>query len=248
MLPLLLMAGTAAGSYFSGQSAAKTARAAAEQQAAAQEQAANKLANAGQTYNTNLQGISQAYNPYVQGGQKATNTLYDLYGLNGQGAAQNAFGNFQTSPGYQFRMDQGTQALDRSAAARGYLNSGRNIKDLERFGQGIGSGEYGNYLAGLQGLGNQGYSATGAQAGLQAQGEQGQLGAQQGASTIPQGMVAGANAQNQGITGALGALNYGYGQMQSQDILKQLLNSRQSSYGNQGIVGNTGPSLMGWGG
>jgi hypothetical protein len=50
--------------------------------------------------------------------------------------------DFQADPGYQFRMDQGTRALDSSASARGGLYSGRAAKDLQRFGQGLGAQEY----------------------------------------------------------------------------------------------------------
>jgi hypothetical protein len=47
-------------------------------------------------------------------------------------------------PGYQFRMDQGEQALERSAAARGGLTSGGTGMALERYGQDYASGEYSN--------------------------------------------------------------------------------------------------------
>ena len=47
-------------------------------------------------------------------------------------------------PGYQFRLQQGTGALDASAAARGGLGSGRHLKDLTRFGQDLASQEYQN--------------------------------------------------------------------------------------------------------
>lgn len=52
--------------------------------------------------------------------------------------------DFQQDPGYQFRMDQGTQALERSAAARGGLLNGGTLKALSRYGQDFASGEYSN--------------------------------------------------------------------------------------------------------
>lgn len=52
--------------------------------------------------------------------------------------------DFQMDPGYQFRMAEGGKAIDRSAAARGGLNSGRTLKALSRFGQDMASQEYGN--------------------------------------------------------------------------------------------------------
>jgi hypothetical protein len=51
--------------------------------------------------------------------------------------------DFQKDPGYDFRMGEGQKALERSAAARGGLNSGRAMKELTRYGQDYGSAEYG---------------------------------------------------------------------------------------------------------
>lgn len=52
--------------------------------------------------------------------------------------------DFQRDPGYQFRMDQGMNAIQNSAAARGNLNSGRTMKDLMEYGQDFASNEYNN--------------------------------------------------------------------------------------------------------
>lgn len=43
--------------------------------------------------------------------------------------------NLQNDPGYQFGLSQGTQALERGAAARGGLYSGATMKALQRYGQ-----------------------------------------------------------------------------------------------------------------
>jgi len=74
---------------------------------------------------------------------------------------QNAFLNgdtsgFESSPDYQFRMDQGIKALDRSAAAHGRLMSGGYGQDLTSFAQGTaaqGANDYWNKLAGRAGQG-----------------------------------------------------------------------------------------------
>ena len=73
---------------------------------------------------------------------------------------QDAFAKFQADPGYQFSFDQGQQAIDRSAAARGILNSGATAKALDRFGTGLADQEYGNYFARLQSLAGVGQTAT----------------------------------------------------------------------------------------
>ena len=48
------------------------------------------------------------------------------------------------SPGFQFRLDEGRKALERSAAARGVLRSGGTLKDILGWGQNFASQEYGN--------------------------------------------------------------------------------------------------------
>jgi hypothetical protein len=50
--------------------------------------------------------------------------------------------DFTADPGYQFRMDEGMKALERSAAARGGLLSGSMLKGIQRYGQDLGSQEY----------------------------------------------------------------------------------------------------------
>ena len=47
-----------------------------------------------------------------------------------------------TSPGYQFRMDEGMRAVENSAAAKGMLGSGGTLKDLVRFGQGVAADDF----------------------------------------------------------------------------------------------------------
>lgn len=50
--------------------------------------------------------------------------------------------SYQKSPGYDFQMGQGIQALDRSAAARGMLLSGAQSKALNEYGQGVANQDY----------------------------------------------------------------------------------------------------------
>lgn len=48
----------------------------------------------------------------------------------------------KANPGYQFALDTGTQALDRSASARGNLFSGTQGTALQEFGQKLGEQNY----------------------------------------------------------------------------------------------------------
>ena len=51
---------------------------------------------------------------------------------------------FQTDPGYNFRLAEGLKALERSASARGLLQSGGTLKGIQQYGQNIASDEYQN--------------------------------------------------------------------------------------------------------
>jgi hypothetical protein len=52
--------------------------------------------------------------------------------------------DFQADPGYEFRMREGTKAVEGGAAARGGLLSGAAQKALQKYGQESASQEYGN--------------------------------------------------------------------------------------------------------
>jgi len=52
--------------------------------------------------------------------------------------------DFKTDPGYNFRLQEGMKALERSAAARGSLNSGATLKAIARYGQNVATDEYQN--------------------------------------------------------------------------------------------------------
>lgn len=72
----------------------------------------------------------------------------------------NGNGGFTTSdPSYQFRFDQGQKALERSLAAKGLLNSGNAAIELQQYGQGMASQEFGaqfqRLLGGMQGISQQ---------------------------------------------------------------------------------------------
>jgi len=104
--------------------------------------------------------------PTVQAGDTARNRMLDLIGLSGRtgaagyGSANQPFSmagfdpnslmrnfgasDFQTDPGYNFRLSEGLKAIDRQAAARGGLISGAGLKAAGRYGQDVASQEYGN--------------------------------------------------------------------------------------------------------
>lgn len=107
-----------------------------------------------------------ALQPYAQTGQNANAQLSRLLGLDPNADQNSITQALRNTPGYQFQMEQGTQALDRSAAARGGLFSGAAAQELQRFGQGLGDSTYQQALQNLQPSINTGYGAAGQQAGI----------------------------------------------------------------------------------
>lgn len=53
---------------------------------------------------------------------------------------------FQQSPGYQFALNQGIQALDANAAAKGMALSGNQLQNVNNYAQGVANQDFGNYL------------------------------------------------------------------------------------------------------
>jgi hypothetical protein len=181
----------------------------------AAESAANTQAQAAQNAeNTQLQMFQTAQNaeaPYATVGNQAVNSLAGLYNFNGTNpgspspAALNAFTN---SPDYAFALQQGTQAMQRSAAAGGTLISGGQLKAGQEFGQGLASQQYGNYYNRLLSLSQLGQSAA---AGLSnaAVTSGANIGNTQQAlgQSLASGTVGSANAITGGLNGATSSLS-----------------------------------------
>jgi hypothetical protein len=113
--------------------------------------------------------------------------------------------NFQQSPGYQFAVGEGVNAIDRGASARGLLNSGARLRELMRYGTGMANQEYGNWWNRKAALAGIGQTATG---------QTGMLGAN-AANNVAQNTMSGGQAQAGatigGANAALGGINQGVG-------------------------------------
>jgi hypothetical protein len=125
----------------------------------------------------------------------------------------------QNDPGYQFRLQEGQKALERSAAARGGLLSGGTAKELTDYQQNAASNEYGkvydrafgtfqtnqtnlfNRLAAISGVGQQAVTTLG-QEGGQAAGTNASI-------DLTSGRNIGDTIQNAGNARASGYLNSG---------------------------------------
>lgn len=82
--------------------------------------------------------------PWRQAGMQGLNRLAAGLQTGGEFATPFSQTNWQTDPGYQFRLNEGMNALNRQAAARGGLISGAALKAATRYGQDMGSQEYQN--------------------------------------------------------------------------------------------------------
>lgn len=77
--------------------------------------------------------------PYVEAGKNALPEYQKLAPYENFGIKQ-----FQADPGYNFRMAEGLKGLERSASARGLLQSGGTLKGIQQYGQNLASSEYEN--------------------------------------------------------------------------------------------------------
>jgi hypothetical protein len=191
--------------------------------------------------------------PYRQAGY---NALAELQRTAGNVPAAFKFGDyeFKADPGFGFRLAEGQKALDRQAAARGGLISGGALKAATRFGQEMGSQEFGNaYNRALTGYNtdvareNQLYNRQAALAGIgqTATNLVGQAG-QNYATNVGNLMTGAGAAQAAGQVGMANALTGGLGtylNYTQNNALLEALRNRRSTYG--GPTANFGGSGSG---
>ncbi len=160
-----IVAGTAAAGLAGSAISANAAGNAADAQTQAANHAADLQAQASKDaldFQKQQYATSQAQQaPWLQAGQSGLSALQ--YGLgtggaaNGSGVGQGSLtasypGSFtaptglteQNDPGFQARLKLGTDAIQRSAAARGGVVTGGTAKALDTYGQDYASNEYGN--------------------------------------------------------------------------------------------------------
>jgi hypothetical protein len=161
--------------------------------------------------------------------------------------------DYQADPGYQFRLDQGQQSINRNALAAGRYNSGAALKDLTAYNSGQASQEYGNAynrfnndqttqfnrLAALSGIGQ---NAT----------NQIQLAGTNAGNNIAQNQMGAGNALAAGQIGSANAWSNGLSQAGNAFMQQNYLNNMRQpmiGYTGAGSVGGewaTGGSGGGW--
>jgi len=91
--------------------------------------------------------------PYRETGGRALNAMESGVGMDTLGELTRSFtmNDYQQDPGYRFRLHEGEQAIQRAANARGQWTNPATIKELQRYGQGLASEEYGNAYSRFRG-------------------------------------------------------------------------------------------------
>jgi hypothetical protein len=120
-----------------------------------------------------FEAAREDFAPYRDVGKNALYNLAALYGLDYEGAPGTAAqrqalarDQFTTSPGYEFRREEGLRGITQAGAGAGKLASGQTLKALQDYGAGQASSEYGRHVNVLQSAANLGQTATGSTANL----------------------------------------------------------------------------------
>jgi len=142
-----------------------------------------------QNYNTAVAG----YQPFATAGQLSLTDQQDLLGLNGPDAASAAMAKFQTSPGYQWSVQQALRGVDAGAASQGMLRSGATIKAEQDRAAQLANQEFGNYYNRLGALSTLGFNAAG---GIANAGQNLVANEEGNAQSQNTALIGGANAQN----------------------------------------------------
>lgn len=186
---------------------AKAAQNAAKTQADAAEKAS-------QIQKDMFDQVRSDLNPYRTAGSDALAQLMSGMGQDGQFMKTYSGQDIYDDPSYQFRVNQGNNAIQSSAAAQGGLLSGATLKALQNYGQESASQEYQNAynrfnadqtnqynrLSNLVGIGQNAAAQTG-NAGTQT------------AQAIANNTMQGANSQAAGTIAAGNSVANGFGSL-----------------------------------
>lgn len=148
--------------------------------------------------------------------------------------------DLQADPGYAFRMSEGQKAIERSAAARGGLDSGATMKALNNYAQNSASGEFQNAYNRFTNDQTNRFNklATIAGVGQTANGQMSQSG-QNYADQSSANTLAAGNAQAAGTIGQANAINNGIGTGMNSWMNYQMMNRYAPQTTTTGTTGNS---------
>lgn len=225
--------------------------AAADKQANAAGKAADMSADAAAQMRADL-------GPYTSLGNQAINPLWSAMGyivnpdgtisVNPNATLQQQFSfnpqDLQTTPGYQFALQQGMRQVNNSAASRGLGLSGAQLKGATSFATGLADQTYGNQFNRALSQFNTNYQVASnnvnnlqnlVNTGQNSAAQTGQA-ALSGANNAGNYLTQGANAQAAGIMGTANAVNSGVGNYLTYNALYGNGGGNNNTFGGQ--VGN----------
>lgn len=149
---------------------------------------------------------TQRFAPFLQSGERSLGAYnYEM----GMGDRPEGYGGMQASPAFDFMMNQGTDAINASAAMRGKMNSGSTLQAMEKYRMGLASQESNNWLNRLQGGAAMGQASAG---NMAAAGQNFATGAGTAMANAGSAQAAGAIGVGNAIAGGIntGMNAYGY--------------------------------------
>lgn len=159
--------------------------------------------------------------------------------LTSDGVNNPAYQNYLKSTGYNFQLQQGSNAITGNAAAKGMLNSGATGKALTTYGQNLASTTFNNYLGQMTNLANlQGANASGygqqATTGLQAAADVGNAGSIGGTASANQIAAAG-QSTGTSIANAFNTVGGSIGSSMSNGSIGNFFSTPKSPAGMEGL-------------
>lgn len=219
--------------------------------------------NASQIQQQQFQQTQQAEAPYAAAGGNALTALQAGLGIGpggggvGTGSLNTPFttADFHNSPGYQFQVQQGENAVLNNASATGGVKSGNTLKALTQFGQGTANQDYWNAYNAYVGQQNQQFNQLNSVVGTGANAVNNTATfGQNTANNVANNTIGAGNAQAAGIVGSASAINNGItgaaGSLSQNFLLSSLLNGSvpgmNGGGGNMTQTGGVDPSGMNW--
>lgn len=191
--------------------------------------------------------------PYLAAGNNALPALLNGLGIGGGNTTGTGSLNapftmqqFQNSPGYNFQLQQGENAVLNNASATGGVKSGNTLKALTQYGQGVANQDYWNAYNAYTTNQNTNFNRlqTIAGSGQNAAANLGSLGSQV-ASNVGANQIGAGNSISAGQVGSATAINNGINGVSSNYLLSSLLNGGGANNGFAGYDASTGTWNLG---
>jgi len=207
------------------------------------------LGNATSAYNGSMGNIKSLYSTQLDTGNKAFSGLQGALGLGGNAISPDILTQM---PGYQFAVNQGTNAINRAAAANGNLFTPNTLANVGNYVAGnVAMPAYQNYVssllqtAGLDAQGNQAVTNANLQTGAGIAGANMQTASGLGAANLQTGGNISQLQQNSGNAQASG-INSQWGSNGLGGILNGL--NASGVFGQNGLGGLLGKGVGALGG